>query len=73
MTPSPDNPPSDRSYEAMEEVQLRLWMQLDTATKVDFLEERVAIAYQAGALTAERLALRDESEAVPASGPRVER
>jgi hypothetical protein len=72
MTSSPENPQPDIGFDALEEAQLRLWMQLDTATKVDFFEEMVAIAYQAGALTVERLALRDESGALPASGPRRE-
>ena len=38
---------------------LRGWMRLKPGQKVDFFEEMVELAHRSGALSAERLALRD--------------
>jgi hypothetical protein len=70
MTPSPEHADPGCSFEALEREQLRLWMQLDTSSKIDFFEEMIAIAYQSGALTPERLALRDRAPASIAGEPR---
>jgi hypothetical protein len=61
MTPKPEPAQPAGTFEDLERAQLRAWMQLDTAAKIDFFEEMVAIAYQSGALTPERLALRDRA------------
>lgn len=42
-----------------ERKQLRDWVRLSADAKIDFFEEMIELAYQSGALTAERLALRD--------------
>lgn len=48
------------SFEDAEREQLRAWMALDTGAKIDFFEEMIELAYQSGALSPERLALRDQ-------------
>lgn len=53
-------------FAALERRQLRQWMALSTAAKVDFFEEMIQLAYSSGALRPERLALRDR--ACPSSG-----
>ncbi len=52
-----DEAPID--FEALEHEQLLAWVALPVAAKVDFFEEMVEIAYLSGALSPERLALRD--------------
>lgn len=39
--------------------QLQDWMRVSTSAKIDFFEEMIELAYRSGALTPERLALRD--------------
>lgn len=41
------------------EVSLQDWMRVSTSAKIDFFEEMIELAYSSGALTPERLALRD--------------
>lgn len=50
------------SFEDAERAQLRAWVALDTGAKIDFFEEMIELAYHAGALAPERLALRDQLE-----------
>jgi hypothetical protein len=38
---------------------LRGWMKLSPAQKIDFFEEMIELAHRSGALSADRLALRD--------------
>ncbi|MDR6990650.1 hypothetical protein [Luteimonas sp. 3794] len=47
------------TFEDAERAQLLDWIGLSTAAKVDFFEEMVELAYRSGALSPERLALRD--------------
>ena len=49
------------TFEDAERLQLRTWIGLSTAAKVDFFEEIVEVAYRSGALSPERLALRDRA------------
>lgn len=53
--------PADVTFEQVERAQLVAWMGLSTAAKVDFFEEMVELAYRSGALSPERLALRDRA------------
>ena len=53
------NDPLACTFEDTERVQLQAWIGLSTAAKVDFFEEMVELAYRSGALSPERLALRD--------------
>ncbi len=46
------------TFEDAEREHLRAWMGLSTAAKIDFFEEMIELAYQSGALSPERLALR---------------
>jgi hypothetical protein len=48
-----------RAFHEAEIANLRTWVKLSTADKVDFFEEMVELAYQSGALRPERLKLRD--------------
>lgn len=47
------------SFEDVERAQLLAWAGLSASAKIDFFEEMVELAYLSGALTSERLALRD--------------
>lgn len=47
------------SFEDVERAQLRAWVKLSTRAKIDFFEEMIELAYLSGALSSERLALRD--------------
>lgn len=47
------------SFEDVEQAQLRAWVKLSTRAKIDFFEEMIELAYLSGALSPERLALRD--------------
>ncbi|MGQ4583336.1 hypothetical protein [Lysobacter sp. F60174L2] len=51
--------PLDFSFEDAERAQLMAWVNLSADAKIDFFEEMVELAYMSGALTPERLALRD--------------
>ncbi|MCD9031178.1 hypothetical protein LDO32_05465 [Luteimonas sp. Y-2-2-4F] len=51
----------DFIFEDAEPAQLRAWIGLSTAAKVDFFEEMIELAYRNGALSPERLALRDRA------------
>jgi len=64
---TPDAPPSC-TFEDTEREHLRAWAGLSTAAKVDFFEEMVELAYKSGALSPERLALRERSRAVMQRG-----
>ncbi|MEN1927666.1 hypothetical protein WCE34_00965 [Luteimonas sp. MJ204] len=48
-------------FAALERLQLKQWVALSTAAKVDFFEEMIQLAYSSGALRPERLALRDQA------------
>ncbi|MBL0163269.1 MAG: hypothetical protein IPP82_06395 [Xanthomonadales bacterium] len=52
---------SDAAFRQAELENLRAWVKLSTAEKVDFFEEMVELAYQSGALRPDRLKLRDIS------------
>lgn len=55
-----------KAFEEAEIANLRVWMTLSGGQKVDFFEEMIELAYHSGALTPERLAMRDEcSVAMP--------
>jgi hypothetical protein len=54
-----DTGPAGFTFEDAERAQLRDWIGLSTAAKIDFFEEMVLLAYRSGALSPERLALRD--------------
>lgn len=56
----PDTPPSC-TFEDAEREHLRAWAGLSTAAKVDFFEEMIELAYKTGALSPERLALRERT------------
>jgi hypothetical protein len=47
------------TFEDAEREQLRAWVRLDASQKIDFFEEMIELAYRSGALTPQRLALRD--------------
>lgn len=49
------------TFEDAERAQLRAWDGLSTAAKIDFFEEMIELAYRSGALSPERLALRDRT------------
>jgi len=52
----------DRRAEAFREAEISnlcAWMKLSGGRKVDFFEEMVELAYHSGALSPDRLALRD--------------
>ena len=49
-------------FAALERLQLKQWVALSTAAKVDFFEEMIQLAYSSGALRPERLALRDQPD-----------
>lgn len=51
--------PLEYTFEDAERVQLMAWVRLSASAKIDFFEEMVELAYRSGALTPERLALRD--------------
>lgn len=54
-------PSLDFTFEDAERAQLLAWMQLSTAVKIEFFEEMIELAYRSGALSPERLAMRDAS------------
>ena len=60
MTAKTDNA-QGFTFADTEREQLRGWVRLSADAKIDFFEEMIELAYQSGALTAERLALRDRS------------
>lgn len=47
------------SFADAERAQLHAWAKLSTRTKIDFFEEMIELAYFSGALSPQRLALRD--------------
>ncbi len=47
------------TYEDAERAQLRAWVRLSASDKIAFFEEMVELAWHSGALTPQRLALRD--------------
>lgn len=47
------------TFEDAERAQLLAWVKLSTREKIDFFEEMIELAYLSGALSPERLALRD--------------
>ncbi|QOD92072.1 hypothetical protein H2514_05455 [Lysobacter sp. CW239] len=53
------------SFEDAERAQLLAWISLSAGAKIDFFEEMVELAYQSGALSPERLALRDGAPNTP--------
>ena len=53
------------TFEDTERAHLRRWVGLSTAAKVDFFEEMIELAHRSGALSPERLALRDRARAAP--------
>ncbi len=53
------------SLEDIERAQLRAWVKLSTRAKIDFFEEMIELAYLSGALSPERLALRDTESLEP--------
>ena len=53
--------PTGLTFEEVDRTQLLGWIGLSTAEKVDFFEEMVELAYRSGALSPERLALRDRA------------
>lgn len=53
------------SFEDVERAQLRAWVKLSTRAKIDFFEEMIKLAYLSGALSPERLALRDAESLEP--------
>ncbi len=54
-----DRKPPTFTFEDAERAQLLDGLRLSTAARVDFFEEMIELAYRSGALTPERLALRD--------------
>jgi hypothetical protein len=56
------------SFEDAERAQLRTWVKLSTRAKIDFFEEMIELAYLSGALSPERLALRDAESLEPRRG-----
>lgn len=57
-----DEPGNDAiacTFEDVARTQLLAWVGLSTGAKIDFFEEMVELAYRSGALSPERLALRD--------------
>ncbi|MEZ5462422.1 hypothetical protein [Dokdonella sp.] len=50
---------AEKAFRQAELENLRAWVKLSTADKVDFFEEMVELAYLSGALQPERLKLRD--------------
>ncbi|HUD40985.1 MAG TPA: hypothetical protein VMR06_03195 [Dokdonella sp.] len=52
-------------FEDAERAQLRAWVKLSTRAKIDFFEEMIELAYLSGALSPERLALRDAESLEP--------
>jgi hypothetical protein len=51
--------PLDFSFEDAERAQLQAWTRLSDDAKIDFFEEMVELAWLSGALSPDRLALRD--------------
>jgi len=51
--------PLSFSFEDAERTQLMDWVQLSADMKIDFFEEMLEIAYLSGALTPQKLALRE--------------
>jgi hypothetical protein len=54
-----DRKPPPFTFEDAERAQLLDGLRLSTAARVDFFEEMIELAYHSGALTPQRLALRD--------------
>lgn len=62
--------PFDFRFEDAERAQLHAWSRLSADVKIDFFEEMVELAWSSGALTPERLALRDPPvDVIPATRP----
>ena len=47
------------TFEDAEREQLRAWARLPASAKIEFFEEMIELAYRSGALSPQRLALRD--------------
>jgi tagatose-1,6-bisphosphate aldolase len=58
MTANPERA-SRFSFEDAERAQLLAWIGLSAGAKIEFFEEMIELAYHSGALSSERLALRD--------------
>jgi len=61
-----------QAFRAAEIENLRAWARLSGGQKIDFFEEMIELAYQSGALRADRLALRDapsNNRPVPSKKP----
>lgn len=64
-------PSLEFTFEDAERAQLLAGVRLSAAAKIDFFEEMVELAYLSGALTPERLALRDQvTVSAPHTGSR---
>lgn len=50
------------SFADAERAQLQAWAKLSTRAKIDFFEEMIELAYSSGALSPQRLALRDATD-----------
>lgn len=50
------------SFADAERAQLQAWARLSTRAKIDFFEEMIELAYFSGALSPQRLALRDAKD-----------
>lgn len=59
MTKTDDDRATAQAFAEAEAANLRAWVQLTGAQKVDFFEEMVELAHASGALRPDRLALRD--------------
>lgn len=57
------------TYEDAERAQLLAWVRLSNSDKIAFFEEMIELAWHSGALTPQRLALRDASPGGGHVGP----
>ena len=53
------------TFEDAERKQLRAWVRLPASAKIEFFEEMIELAYRSGALSPQRLALRDGDPTSP--------
>ena len=66
---TPTEVASGCTFEDLERAHLRHWIRLSTPAKVEFFEEMIELAYRTGALSPERLALRDRAPATASQSP----
>lgn len=59
MTKANGDRATAEAFAEAEVANLRAWIQLSGAQKVDFFEEMIELAYKSGALRPDRLALRE--------------